>query len=75
MLLSALPQQRWRVSRLEAEASAMEDELGPAAAIQRVRDMIVRAGRPERRRLYRLHDEIARRHQARRVGPEEPSWA
>ena len=74
MLLSPQLPPRWRTSRLESEASAMEDEFGAAGAIELVRDMIVRADRPERRRLYRLHDEIARRHTSRR-DPEEPSWA
>ncbi len=73
MLLSPQLPPRWRTSRLEAEASAMEDEFGPTAAIELVRDMIVRAPRPARRRLYRLHDEIARRLHARRGG-EERSW-
>jgi hypothetical protein len=50
------------VQALLAEASALEDELGPEGAVTRIREQISNAGRPQRRRLYRLHDEIARRH-------------
>jgi hypothetical protein len=54
--------------KLEAEAEALEDEHGPAAAILLLRNRIAHADRAARRRLYRLHDEIARRHDLVRLG-------
>ncbi|HYE43459.1 MAG TPA: hypothetical protein VEA15_08705 [Caulobacteraceae bacterium] len=42
------------------EADRMEAEHG-AGALQVVRERILAANKGERRRLYRLHDEIARR--------------
>jgi hypothetical protein len=51
-----------RERRLQTEATALEDALGFEAAVIRIRGQILSAGRPQRRRLYRLHDAIARRH-------------
>jgi hypothetical protein len=47
---------------LQIEATALEDALGFEAAVIQVREQILSAPRPQRRRLYRLHDETARRH-------------
>jgi hypothetical protein len=47
---------------LRNEASTLEDTLGFQGALKLVRQWILKADRPHRRRLYRLHDEIARRH-------------
>jgi len=47
---------------LWAEADALELELGPEGAIRRLRNEITEAERERRQRLYRLHDEIVRRH-------------
>jgi hypothetical protein len=47
---------------IAAEAQALEREHGYPGAVQVLRERIVQADRPGRRRLYRLHDEIARRH-------------
>ena len=44
------------------EADALEARLGAAGAVRHVREEIAQAGRTARQRLYRLHDEIARRH-------------
>jgi hypothetical protein len=49
---------------LWTEADALELQLGPEGAIRMLRSQIVRASREERERLYRLHDEIVRRHPA-----------
>jgi hypothetical protein len=56
------------LAKLLAEASALEDEHGPARALQLVRDRILQADRNARRHLYRLHDEIARRHDLAKLG-------
>jgi hypothetical protein len=45
-----------------AEANALERELGYRGAVQALRDRIAHAERADRRRLYQLHDEIARKH-------------
>lgn len=47
---------------LWAEADALELELGPEGAVRMLRGEITRAERERRARLYRLHDEIVRRH-------------
>ena len=47
---------------IAAEASALEREHGYSGAVAVLRARIVQADRPGRRRLYKLHDEIARRH-------------
>jgi hypothetical protein len=47
---------------LMAEADDLEERLGPAEAVRHVREMIAQAKRDARPHLYRLHDEIARRH-------------
>lgn len=63
----------WREpAKLLAEASALEDEFGPEHAIERLRDRIAEADRKDRKRLYRLHDEIVRRHGAARLGLSRP---
>jgi hypothetical protein len=51
-----------RGRRLETLASALEDQLGPERAVLAIRRQIGVADRRGRRRLYSLHDEIARRH-------------
>ena len=53
------------VKPLWAEADRLEEKWGRAEAILRVRDRIARADRAKRKRLYELHDELARR-----TGPE-----
>jgi hypothetical protein len=55
---------------LHEEATALEDALGLEGALRKVREQIANAHRMQRRHLYRLHDEIARRH----WGPNGP-WA
>lgn len=47
---------------LSEEADELEARFGPSGAVRHVRDEIARAGRGARQRLYRLHDEIVRRH-------------
>jgi len=47
---------------LMAEADDLEARLGAAEAVRHVREMIAQAKRDARPHLYRLHDEIARRH-------------
>ena len=47
---------------LSREADELEARFGPSGAVDHVRDEIARAGRATRQRLYRLHDEIVRRH-------------
>ena len=59
---------------LQIEATALEDALGFEAAVIQVREQILSAPRPQRRRLYRLHDEIARRHWGAE-GPHPPTAA
>jgi hypothetical protein len=49
---------------LAAEADDLEARLGPAGAVLHVREKIAEARRDARAHLYRLHDEIARRHPA-----------
>lgn len=50
---------------LWSEADALELELGPEGAIRLLRARIIEAEREGRERLYRLHDEIVRRHPGR----------
>jgi hypothetical protein len=50
------PRQLW------ADADALELELGAEGAVRALREQITRAERERRERLYRLHDEIVRRH-------------
>ena len=45
-----------------AEADELEAQFGAAGAVEFVREQIARADRDARQRLYRIHDEIARRH-------------
>lgn len=47
---------------LSEEADDLEARFGPAGAVRFVRDKIARSDRSARQRLYRLHDEIVRRH-------------
>jgi hypothetical protein len=47
---------------LWSEADALELELGAEGAIRALRARIIEAERDARERLYRLHDEIVRRH-------------
>jgi hypothetical protein len=49
---------------LSEEADDLEARLGAAGAVSHVREKIARADRGARQRLYRLHDEIVRRHPA-----------
>ncbi|MDE2486218.1 MAG: hypothetical protein KGO51_02375 [Alphaproteobacteria bacterium] len=49
---------------LVEEADDLEARLGPAGAVSHVRDQIAQADRSARQHLYRLHDEIVRRHPA-----------
>jgi hypothetical protein len=56
--------------KIVTEASTLEDELGAEGAIAAIREKIAVADRTTRKHLYRLHDEIARRHE--RLYPVEP---
>ena len=47
---------------LIAEADDLEVRLGPDGAVTYIREQIAAARREARPHLYRLHDEIARRH-------------
>lgn len=47
---------------LSEEADDLEARFGPAGAVRHVRAQIARANRGSRQHLYRLHDEIVRRH-------------
>lgn len=47
---------------LSEEADNLEARFGPSGAVRHVRDQIARADRGARQHLYRLHDEIVRRH-------------
>jgi len=49
---------------LAEEADELEARLGPSGAVDHVRDEIAKASRASRQHLYRLHDEIVRRHPA-----------
>jgi hypothetical protein len=49
---------------LAQEADELEAQLGPDGAVRHVREQIAGAGRGPRQHLYRLHDEIVRRHPA-----------
>jgi hypothetical protein len=49
---------------LSEEADELEARLGAAGAVRHVREKIAGAGRGTRQHLYRLHDEIVRRHPA-----------
>lgn len=51
-----------RGRRLEALATALEDQLGAERAVGAIRTQITVADRRGRELLYALHDEIARRH-------------
>ena len=53
---------------LWAEADALELEHGAEGAVRLLRERIIGAERDARARLYRLHDEIVRRH------PGEDWW-
>jgi len=52
------------VAALAAEADDLEARLGPNGAVRHVRARIAHAKRNARPHLYRLHDEIVRRHPA-----------
>jgi hypothetical protein len=54
---------------LWAKADALELEFGAEGAIRMLRGQIVEAERDSRAYLYRLHDEIVRRH------PAQDWWA
>ena len=45
-----------------AEANQLERELGYSGAVHALRERIAHAERADRRRLYQLHDELARKH-------------
>ncbi|MFC3069659.1 RNA-binding protein [Phenylobacterium soli] len=47
---------------LSEEADDLEARFGPAGAVRHVRDQIALSRRSARQHLYRLHDEIVRRH-------------
>jgi len=47
---------------LSEEADDLEARFGSAGAVRHVRDLIAQADRGARQHLYRLHDEIVRRH-------------
>lgn len=47
---------------LSDEADDLEARFGPVGAVRHVREQIARADRGARQHLYRLHDEIVRRH-------------
>jgi hypothetical protein len=49
---------------LAQEADDLEAQYGPAGAVRHVREQIAGANRGARQHLYRLHDEIVRRHPA-----------
>jgi hypothetical protein len=49
---------------LSEEADELEAQFGPAGAVRHVRERIACAHRGARQHLYRLHDEIVRRHPA-----------
>lgn len=49
---------------LSEEADDLEARYGAAGAVRHVREKIANAGRGTRQHLYRLHDEIVRRHPA-----------
>jgi hypothetical protein len=49
---------------LSEEADDLEARFGAAGAVSHVREKIAAADRGARQRLYRLHDEIVRRHPA-----------
>lgn len=51
-------------AQVVAEADDLEARLGPAEAVRHVRDQIAQADRDHRAHLYRVHDEIVRRHPA-----------
>ncbi|MFI4975679.1 MAG: hypothetical protein ACHP84_14155 [Caulobacterales bacterium] len=69
MIATAL-RRRWPgfVWNMLDEADALEEAYGCEAALGVVLDRILSVDRPTRRRLYLLHDELARRAQARRGG-------
>ena len=49
---------------LAEEADELEARLGPSGAVSHIREEIAKASRGTRQHLYRLHDEIVRRHPA-----------
>lgn len=50
-----------RSLEISLEADELELQFGRSGAIESVCERILRADRGERRRLYRLHDELTRR--------------
>ena len=59
-MLSMLSARR-RSLELSLEADDLELQFGRSGAIEEICERILRADRGERRRLYRLHDELTRR--------------
>lgn len=59
-MLSMLSPQR-RSLEISLEADELELQFGRSGAVDAVCERILRADRGERRRLYRLHDELTRR--------------
>lgn len=51
-------------AQIAAEADDLEARLGPSGAVRHVREQIAQARRDHRQHLYRVHDEIVRRHPA-----------
>ena len=52
------------LSAIAEEADHLEARFGPVGAVRHVREQIARADRGARQHLYRVHDEIVRRHPA-----------
>ena len=59
-MISMLSNQR-RSLEISLEADELELQFGRSGAIDSIGERILRADRGERRRLYRLHDELTRR--------------
>ena len=59
-MISMLSSQR-RSLEISLEADELELQFGRSGAIEAICEKILQADRGERRRLYRLHDELTRR--------------
>lgn len=59
-MISMLSSQR-RSLEISLEADELELQFGRSGAVEAVCEKILQADRGERRRLYRLHDELTRR--------------
>lgn len=59
-MISMLSSQR-RSLEISLEADELEVQYGRSGAVEAVCEKILQADRGERRRLYRLHDELTRR--------------